>query len=226
MDSEELERSVRVHIYRSLSSWNIIQTFDFSTLYTTIPHSKLKDKLRELVQLCFIKRNDQRRCTYLVLGRDRSYFVISHSVSTKTFSETDINIMLEFWIDNIFAMVGEPVFQQTVGIPMSTNCAPLLAELFLYSYEADFIQGLLNKNEKKLARSFNFTLRYIDDVLSLNNSRFGDFVDSIYPIQWDPSSLKKRIPQMQIYLFHTLTYTSKSTVRVGSVKNKTLRQKR
>jgi hypothetical protein len=42
---------------RSLSSCNIINTFDFSTLYTTIPHSKLKDTLRELAQLCFIKNN-------------------------------------------------------------------------------------------------------------------------------------------------------------------------
>jgi hypothetical protein len=71
---------------------------------------------------------------------------------------------------------------------MGTNCAPLLADLFLYSYEADFIQGLLKKHEKNLARSFNFTFRYIDDVLSLNNSRFGVFVDRIYPI--DPLSLK------------------------------------
>jgi hypothetical protein len=81
-------------------------------------------------------------------------------------------------------MFGGRVFQQTVGIPMGTNCAPLLlADLFLYSYEADFIQGLLKKNEKKIARSFNFTFRYIDDVLSLNNSRFVDFVDRIYPIE-------------------------------------------
>jgi hypothetical protein len=65
---------------------------------------------------------------------------------------------------------------------MGTNYAPLLIDLFLYSYEADFIQGLRNKNEKKVARSFNFTSRYIDDVLSLNNSRFGDFDDRIYPI--------------------------------------------
>ena len=43
--------------------------------------------------------------------------------------------------------------------------------------------GLLKKNEEKLARSFNFTSRYIDDVLSQNNSRFGDFVDRIYPIE-------------------------------------------
>ena len=37
--------------------------------------------------------------------------------------------------------------------------------------------------EKKLGRSFNFTFRYIDDILSLNNSRFGDFVDRIYPTE-------------------------------------------
>ena len=66
---------------------------------------------------------------------------------------------------------------------MGANCATLLADLFLYSYEADFIQGLFKKNEKKLTRSFNFTFRYIDDVLSLNNSRFGNFVDCIYPIE-------------------------------------------
>ena len=70
-----------------------------------------------------------------------------------------------------------------VDIPMGTNCAPLLADLFLYSNKSDFIQGLLKKNERKLARSFNFTFRYIDEVLSLNNSRFGDLVDRIYPIE-------------------------------------------
>ena len=62
------------------------------------------------------------------------------------FSETDIFNMFEFLIDNIFDMFGGRVFQQ-----MGTNCAPLLADLFLYSYEADFIQGLLKKNGKKLA---------------------------------------------------------------------------
>jgi hypothetical protein len=60
---------------RSLSSRNSIKTFDLSTFYTTIPHSKLKDKLRELVQLCFIKKNGQRRYKYIVLGRDKSYFI-------------------------------------------------------------------------------------------------------------------------------------------------------
>jgi hypothetical protein len=120
---------------------------------------------------------------YLVLRKDRSYFVKHRSDSTKKLSETDIFNMLEFLIDNIFVMLGGRVFQQTVDISMGTNCAPLLADLFLYSYEADFIQGLFKKKKKKLARCFNVTFRYIDDILSLNNSRFGDFVDRIYPIE-------------------------------------------
>ena len=118
---------------RSLPSCNSIKTFDFSTLYTTIPHSMLKDRLIK-------KKNGQRRYKYLVIGRDRSYFVNHHSDSAKKFSKTDVINMLEFLIDNIFAMFSGRVLQQTVGIPMGTNCAPLLADLFLYSYEADFIQ--------------------------------------------------------------------------------------
>ena len=94
---------------------------DSEELYATIPYSKLKDKLRELVQLCFIKKNGRRRYKYLVLGRNRSYFVNIHSDSTKKLSETDIINMLEFLIDNIFVIFGRRVFQQTMGIPMSTN---------------------------------------------------------------------------------------------------------
>ena len=78
-------------------------------------------------------------------------------------------------IDNIFVFFGGRVFN-----PWEST---LFADLFLYSYEADFIQGFLKKNENKLAQSFNFTFRYVDDVISLNNSRFGDFVDRIYPIE-------------------------------------------
>ena len=86
-------------------------------------------------------------------------------------------------IDNTFVIFVGRVLQHTFSIRMGTHFALFLADLFLYSCEADFIQGLLKKNEKKLARSFNFTFWYIDDVISLNNFRFGDFIDRIYPIQ-------------------------------------------
>jgi hypothetical protein len=43
--------------------------------------------------------------------------------------------MLEFFIDNTFVMFGGCVFEQTYDIPMDRNCAPLIADLFLYSYK-------------------------------------------------------------------------------------------
>jgi hypothetical protein len=53
--------------------------------------------------------------------------------------------MLEFLVHNIYVVVAGQVFQQSVGIPMGTNCAPLLADLFLYSNEAEFFQKLLRR---------------------------------------------------------------------------------
>jgi hypothetical protein len=52
------------------------------------------------------------------------------------YSEEQVISMLEFLIDNIFVSFGGIMFQQVVGIPMGTNCAPVLADLFLYSYES------------------------------------------------------------------------------------------
>jgi len=68
---------------------------------------------------------------------------------------------------------------------MGTNCAPLLTDMFLYSYEEDLMQELLKKNEKKLDRSFNFMIRYIDGFISLNNSKFGGYGDRINPIEFE-----------------------------------------
>ena len=54
--------------------------------------------------------------------------------------------MPDFLIDNIFVTFG--------GIPRVNNCTLLLADLFLFSYEADFTQKLLWKNEKKKERNY------------------------------------------------------------------------
>jgi hypothetical protein len=70
-------------------------------------------------------------------------------------------------MDNIFVMFGGHVFQQTVCIPMGISYVPLLADLFFYSHGAYFIKGLLKTIRSYIVRSFNFTIRYIDDDLSL-----------------------------------------------------------
>ena len=120
-----------------------IKTFDFSTLYTTIPHAQLKGRLHLLILQTFFYQNGNRRYKFLVLGYNNSYFVKKHTESTRKYTEDNTIKMLDFFIDNIFVEFGGFIFQQTVGIPMGTSCAPLLADLFLYSYVAEFIQNLL-----------------------------------------------------------------------------------
>jgi hypothetical protein len=61
------------------------------------------------------------------------------------------------------------------------NTIALLADLSLYSYEAEIIQKLLHEKKKYLAVAFNSTFRYIDDDLFINNSQFHSYVDLIYP---------------------------------------------
>ena len=89
------------------------------------------------------------RYKFLALGREGPYFVKEYSDSKNKYTEDDIINMLEFLVDNIFVVFGGKVFQQIVGIPMGTNCAPLLADIFLYSYEAECIQSLLPTGKKK-----------------------------------------------------------------------------
>jgi hypothetical protein len=66
--------------------------------------------------------------------------------------------MLEFLIDNIFVSFGGTLFQQVLGIPMGTNCAPLLADLFLYSYESECLQKLVKDKKMRsgICGFFNF----------------------------------------------------------------------
>ena len=88
--------------------------------------------------------------------------------------------MFEFLFDNIFVVFAGKVFQQIIDIPMGMNCAPLLADMFLYPYEAEFIQSLLSTGRKRLASQFNFTYRYIDDLLSINNPDFENYLGQMY----------------------------------------------
>ena len=64
---------------------------------------------------------------------------------------------------------------------MCINCATLLADLFLYLYEAEFIQTLIKSGKQHLDKSCNSTYMHIDDVLSINNPQFGDYINIIYP---------------------------------------------
>ena len=67
---------------------------------------------------------------------------------------------LTFLLDNIYIRFGTKLYRQIVGIPMGTNCAPLVADLFLFCYERDFMKNLSSDNQADVINAFNLTSRY------------------------------------------------------------------
>jgi len=131
--------------------------------------------------------------------------VKNHTKSKTKYTEDDIVNMINFPIDNIFIEFRGRIFQQTVDIPMGTNCTPLLANLYLHSYEVEFVQELLRKGERKLAQSFNYTFRYIDDVLSLSN-----FLHLIYRVELvvkDATDSPNSASYLDLYFEHDINGT-------------------
>ena len=90
--------------------------------------------LKNIIHRCYFKKDPTlSRYRYVVLGRDSSYFVKTIPNHLRYIPKIKVFKMLESFVDNMFVQCGGRVFQQTVGIPMETNCAPQLADLFLHS---------------------------------------------------------------------------------------------
>jgi hypothetical protein len=103
-----------------------------SQLRQPVFHNKLKARLFQIIDNSYLKKNGTLKYKCLVIGKQDIYFVRHHSDNSDKYSEADIKGMLGFLVDNIYLVFGDQVFQQSVGIHMGTNCAPLLADLFLY----------------------------------------------------------------------------------------------
>jgi hypothetical protein len=80
--------------------------------------------LLDIIDNCFFNKNRKRKYSYFVISHQKLYFVKYHSDSKQKYYEGDIKKMQDFLLDNTYVVVGEQVFQQSDGIPMSTNCAP------------------------------------------------------------------------------------------------------
>ena len=149
------------------------------TLYTSIPHNLLKSQITALIHNSFKRRNGNNRHTHIKITGSKGYFIDTiNPGGNNLYTADQICRMAEFLIDNIFVKFGGCLFRQVIGIP--TNCAPLLADLFLYSYESEFLDNMIRGGHRKLARSFNLCYRYIDDLIVFNNKKFGK---EIHPSQ-------------------------------------------
>ena len=129
-----------------------VQTFDFSTLYTSIPHDLLKSRISNLVHNAFRKKDGGVRHTHIKVTRTEGYFTQDINGSgDNMYAADNICKMIEFLIDNIFVQFGGCLFHQVIGIPMRTNCVPLLADLFLYSDENNFLDSMIKSGHRRFA---------------------------------------------------------------------------
>ena len=78
-----------------------------------------------------------------------------------------------------FLRFGSKLYQE-IGIPMGTYCAPLVADLFLFCYERDFMLSLSDNNQTDIIEAFNSISRCLDDLLNIENPYFEQMVGQIY----------------------------------------------
>ena len=132
--------------------------------------------MNSIINNAFKYKNGATRYTHIKVGRNKSYFTSDPLNGDNKYTANDICKMIEILVDNIYVRFGGQLFRQMVGIPMGSNCDPLLADLFLYSYENEFLDKLVKEGKRKLVRKFNLSYRYIDDLISFNNKRFKEFI--------------------------------------------------
>ena len=156
-----------------------LSTYDFSTLYITLPHNLIKEKLIDLIERTFYKKEGK---LYLACNDKKAFFTSAdHYRGYHLWSCQTVCDALSFLLDNIYIRFGTKLYRQIVGIPMGTNCAPLVADLFLFCYERDF--NLSSDNQADVIKAFNLTSRYLDDLLNIDNLYFEGMVNQIYPAE-------------------------------------------
>ena len=106
-----------------------VSTFDFSTLYTKIPHDKLIDVLNKMIDFSFSGGTRNRIC----VANGVAYWVKGNcKIKGNFYTLTKIKDTIKFLLDNCYFQVGSNIFRQKIGIPMGSDPAPFFANLFLF----------------------------------------------------------------------------------------------
>ena len=114
----------------------------------------------------------RERALYLACNEERAFFASEEHKKYDLWSCQKVTNALIYLLDNIYIRFGSKLYRQNVGIPMGTNCAPLVADLFLFCYERDFMKSFTKEKRYDLIDAFISTSRYLDDLLNIDNIHF------------------------------------------------------
>ena len=131
-----------------------LSTYDFSKLYTTLPHNLIKEKIINLIEWT-LKTFKRKGSPYFACNERQAFFTSEDTKRYKTCQ--NVCEALIYLLDNIYIRFGTKLYRQIVAIPMSTNCAPLVADLFLFCYERDFLTSLSDVKQAEIIEAFKST---------------------------------------------------------------------
>jgi hypothetical protein len=154
-----------------------INTFDFSTLYTKINLEDLKEVLVSMLDKAF----KGGTCQYIKISNTEAKFDKGKNKGM-SYTKQECIQMIEYVIDNAYFSFGSRSYQQIIGIPMGTDPAPYIANLYLHYYESRWMEELAKTNYTAARRYYTHTRRFIDDLCALNNNdEVKKHWKSIYP---------------------------------------------
>ena len=97
----------------------------------------------EVINRTFVRENTQ----YLACNEECAFFTSDVYNNHNLWSCQKVCDALVYLLNNIFIRFGTKLYRQTIGIPMGTNCASLVVDLFLFCYERDFMKPLSRENQ-------------------------------------------------------------------------------
>ena len=96
-------------------------------------------------------------------------------------NQTSFKTAINHLTKNCYFNVGNMTMKQAMSIPVEIDPAPFWANLFLYSYEEEYMSSLISSDKIKV-RYFHSTNRFIGDLCAVNDGgKFGKFICDIYP---------------------------------------------
>ena len=116
---------------------------------------------------------------YTTLPQKAFFFTSTDHRGYKLWSCQNVCDSLSYLLDYI--NFGIELYRDMVGILMGKNCAPLVADLFIFSYEKNFMTSLSDENQADTTEAFNSTSRYLEDLLNIDNLYFKGISNQIYP---------------------------------------------
>ena len=137
-----------------------------------------KEKLINLIEWTFKREGSP----YIACNERQAFFTSEDTKRYKLWSCQNVCEALIYLLDNIYISFGTKLYRQIVGIPMDSNCAPLVADLFLFCYERDFMTSLSDVKQAEIIEAFKSSSRYLDGrPFKLTILTLKALVNRIYP---------------------------------------------